>query len=48
MMQTANKGETALLSREDARVKGIIDSWLTMFDEALKAGRSAPRRWPGS
>lgn len=42
MMQSANKTETPLLSREDARVKGIIDSWLTMFDEALKAGRSAP------
>ena len=42
MMQATGKTETALLSREDARVKGIIDSWLTMFDEALKAGRTAP------
>lgn len=42
LMQSANKAETPLLSREDGRVKGIIDSWLSMFDEALKAGRSAP------
>jgi hypothetical protein len=41
-LMQGNKVEPGLLSREDARVKGIVDSWLTMFDDALKAGRSAP------
>lgn len=36
------KGDTGLISREDARVKGIMDTWLTMFDEMLKTGKTLP------
>ena len=34
--------EAGFLNKEDNRFKAILDTWLTMFDEMLKAAKSLP------
>jgi len=42
LLTTKEKGGPPLVETHDPRVKGIIDSWLNMFNDVLKTGKDLP------
>lgn len=42
LLTPSAKGEAPVVSPQDPRIKGIVDSWLTTYDEILKVGKSLP------
>lgn len=42
LMVPSAKGEAPIISAQDPRIKGIVDTWLTTYDEVLKASKNLP------